>query len=201
VKHTYLALIIATGCHYGAEARTTHAPTLARIAVDRPPQTTRASQGPALRAILVPVSVPARELPSFELVKTLGSVIDARCNGIVSAPSEQTIMVEGQAIQQRCGLVSEQFRQSDYEHHVSNVCNETLETVSPQCMETWYGRFISSVMTRYSAADWRTFPAWCESHPSDCDDLPKTEIWFLRSHSAQLYAAYNDSLAANSITN
>jgi hypothetical protein len=194
VKHAYIAMIILAGCH-GAEARSPHAPTPARIAADRPTQT------PALRASPVPTRTPARALPSVELVKTLGSVIDARCNGVPSPPSEQIIMVEGQPIKQRCGLLSELFRPIDYEHYVTHVCNEVLETVSPECMQTWYGRFISGVMARYSAADWRTFPAWCESHPSDCHDLAKTEFWFLSSHSAQLHAAYNQYLATHSVPN
>jgi hypothetical protein len=199
VKHAYLAMIILAGCHHGAEAGGVHAPTLARIADDRPLQTGGgASQSPALQASMVPLRASPAS-PSVELVKTLGSVIDARCNGVLSPPSEQIIVVQGQPIKQRCGLLSEQFRHVDYEHYVTQVCNEVLEAVSPECMERWYGRFISGVMARYSAADWRTFPAWCESHPNDCDDLPTTEIWFLSSHSTQLYAAYNDYLAKHSV--
>ena len=195
MKHAYLAVIVLAGCQHIGEARTPHAPTLARLAEDRPPQK------PARQASMVPTHAPPRTQPSVELVKTLGSVIDARCNGVLSPPSEQIIMVEGQPIRQRCGLLSEQFRQVDYESYVTQVCNEVLDDVSPECMERWYGRFISGVMARYNAADWRTFPAWCESHPSDCDDLPKTEIWFLSSHSAHLYAAYNDYLATHPVRN
>jgi hypothetical protein len=201
VKYAYLAIIILSGCHYGADARTAHAPTLARMAEDRPPQMARSSFNPAARASLVPVSLPVFGAPSVELVKTLGSMIDARCYGAISPPSEQTIMVEGQPVKQRCGLVSELFHQADYEHFVTDVCNDTLSAVTPECRQKWYGGFISSVMARYSAADWRTFPAWCEDHPSDCDDLPKTEIWFLSSHASQLYAAYDAYLAAHPVAN
>jgi hypothetical protein len=199
VKHAYLGMIILAGCQHAADARSLHAPTLTRIAEDRPPQVGGPSQRPALQASLVRRPRPSPASPSVELVKTLGSVIDARCNGVLSPPSEQIIVVQGQPIKQRCGLLSQQFRQADYENYVTHVCNDVLEAVSPECMQAWYGRFITGVMARYSAADWRTFPAWCESHPSDCDDLPKTEIWFLSSHSTQLYAAYNEYIAKHTV--
>jgi hypothetical protein len=201
VRYAYLVMIMLAGCQHSQDARTVHAPTLARIAEDHPPQPAGAANHAAPQASVAPRSARAPALPSVELVKTLGSVIDARCNGLLSPPSEQIIVVQGQPIKQRCGLLSERFRKVDYEHYVTRVCNEVLETVSPGCMERWYAGFISGVMARYSAADWRTFPAWCESHPSDCDDLPKTEIWFLSSHSTQLHAAYNDYIASHPAPN
>lgn len=121
-------------------------------------------------------------------------VISELCDGRVSSPSEQVITVAGHPVRQPCGLVALEFEAAAFTRFATTECQESADSPSTDCYRRWYGAFISRVLQRYTYADLKSFPVWCEAHSSECDDLRAAEMWFLHSHSSGVHAAYQAHL-------
>jgi hypothetical protein len=196
VKYAAIILALAAGCNHGGANRPKNANVTSRSQLSAGSSAAVAAAPVASTIVLSThgVAVATDSAQHARWRSTVAQVISPDCNGNASRPSRHRVVVKGQAVQQECGLVAAEFGSSDYERFVSQSCNESLASVSLECTERWYDSFIRRVLARYTAASWRVFPEWCESHPTECDDLPRTEQWFLSSHSSNLYAAYNAAL-------
>lgn len=182
-KSTVVLGLMLAACGHTNEVGSAHTAPIAALS----PRNVQAAPSAQPR----PQAGPSAALePRAEWTRTVQHVVSELCDGRASSPSEQTIVVDGARVQQPCGLVALEFHAQAFARFAHDACDEAPESASVDCYRAWYGAFISRVLQRYTHADLRSFPQWCEDHSAECDDLKAAEMWFLNSHSSGLRAAY-----------